>query len=565
MSLTKVTYSMIDTQVVNVKDYGATTSDTTGATNRAAIQAALDTGKSVLFEEFYTVNDTLYVNNNQRLFADKAWRNFSGAGLNFKFNASADKSCITGVDLTTRSLQGCVFENLLLNIDAACVFSNTITVNMISGSGRYIQIINCTGQNYSFAEIAQNLTSITAVSTTATVTKTNHGLSSGNVVRMVGVSTPEVAGDQVYNGIFTIQNVTANTFDYVMSGVPTNLTANINTFKSGYFAKVNNKNINFSSFLYLDPLKTGATDNGVAANYTPTFELLMTGCTTGNYYRDVNLQGRSPVTGGIGLIVACTFIGNQLNSINPDYNNKGGNIQTSNTSNLMLTNNILGSLANNITIAGDSANTGIQNNYYEGGNTGCRRIDINNASIYTLINEFSIDTSNGSVYDNSSGSYTAYGYFGIQLKSGSLLNRYEEGTWTPTYVPTAGAFGAITYNVQNGKYVVVGNQVTVTCLIATDAITIGTASGVIKISGLPFSMDFAGAGVNANYSDSACFSSSWGSGGDPNQVRMVSNTTYVTPQVVNSGAAPTSKTAANMATGAGGNYVSFTMTYKILV
>lgn len=71
MSLTKITYSMIDTQVVNVKDYGATTSDTNGATNRAAIQSALDTGKSVLFEEFYTVNDTLYVNPKQRLFRIK--------------------------------------------------------------------------------------------------------------------------------------------------------------------------------------------------------------------------------------------------------------------------------------------------------------------------------------------------------------------------------------------------------------------------------------------------------------------------------------------------------------
>jgi len=565
MSLTKVTYSMIDTQVVNVKDYGATTSDTTGTTNRAAIQAAIDTGKSVLFEELYTVNDTIYVNTNQRIFADKAWRNFSGAGLNFKFNATADKNCITGSDLTTRSLQGCVFENLILQMDASCVFSNTITVNMISAAGRYIQIINCSGQNYSFAELAQNVTSITAVSTTATVTKTAHGLSNGNVVRMVGVSTPEVPGDNVYNGIFTIQNVTANTFDYVMAGVPTNLTANIATFKSGYFAKVNSKNINFSSFLYLDPLKTGAVDNGLAANYTPTFELLMTGCTTGNWYRDVQLQGRSPTTGSIGLLVAPIFISNQLNSINPDYNNSGGNIQTSNTSNLMITNNIFGSLANNIRIAGDSNNTGIQNNYWESGNTGTRRISINNSSTNTLVNEFAIDSSNGSVYDNSSGSYTAYGYFGAQLKGGSLLDRYEEGVWTPQYEPTAGAFSVLTYGNQSGKYVVVGDHVTITCLISTDAITIGTASGNMKITNLPFSMDFAGNGTGVNYSDAGCYSVNWGSGGDPNQVRMISNTTYVIPQVVNSGAAPTSKTAANMATGAGGNYVSFTMTYKILV
>lgn len=566
MALTKVTYSMIDGPIVNVKDYGATTTDTVGATNRAAIQAAIDTGYTVMFDELYTVNDTIYVNPNQRLFSEKAWRDFKGAGMNFKFNASADKDCITGKNLTTRSMQGCVLENLILNIDAACVFSNTITVNMINAAGRYIQIINCSGQNYSFAEIDQNVASITAVGTTATVTRNNHGLSNGTVIRMVGVSTPQVPGDNVYNGVFTIQNVSTNTFDYVMSGTPTNLTANIATFKAGYFAKVNSKNINFSSFLYLDSLKTGAVDNGTYANYTATFELLMTGCTTGNFYRDVLLQGRSPTTGDIGLIVASTFIANQLNSINPDYNNKGGNIQTSNTSNLMVTNNIFGSLANNINIAGDSGNTGIQNNYYEGGNSGRRRITINNNTVATLVNEYSIDPANGSLFDNSTaGVYTAYGYHGLQLKGGSLLNKYEEGVWTPEYEPTTGAFTSITYQNQLGKYVVVGDQVTVTCLISTDALSVGTGSGDVKIIGLPFPMDYSGNGVGTNYSDQACFGINWGSGGEPNQVRMISNTSHVVAQVVNSGASPTTKTVANLSTGSGVNYVSFTMTYKRLI
>ncbi len=566
MSLTKVTYSMIDANVVNVKDYGATTSDTVGATNLAAIQAAIDTGKTVLFEELYTVNGTLYVNPNQRLYAEKAWRDFKGAGLNFKFNASADTNCITGKNLTTRSLQGCVFENLILQIDAACVFSNTITVNMISGSGRYIQIINCSGQNYSFAEIDQSVSSITAVGTTATVTRNNHGLSNGDVIRMVGVSTPAVAGDNVYNGVFTIQNVTTNTFDYVMSGTPTNLTANISTFKAGYFAKVNSKNINFSSFLYLDPLKTGAVDNGTYANYTATFELLMTGCTTGNWYRDVLLQGRSPTTGDIGLIVATTLIANQLNSINPDYNNKGGNVQVSNSSNLMVTNNIFGSLANNINIAGDSTSSGIQNNYYEGGNSGRRRVTINNNTAVSLVNEYAIDPTNGSLFDNSTaGDFTAYSYYGLQLRGGSLLSKYEQGVWTPEYAPTTGLFTSITYGNQNGKYVVVGDQVTVTCLISTDSLSVGTGSGDVRIVGLPFPMDFAGNAVGTNYSDQACFGANWGSGGEPNQVRMTSNTSRVVAQVVSSGASPTTKTVADMAVGSNSNYTSFTMTYKRLV
>jgi hypothetical protein len=555
---------MVDGPIVNVKDYGASTSDTIGATNRASIQAAIDTGYTVMFDELYTVNDTIYVNPNQRLFSEKAWRNFNGAGMNFKFNST---DCISGVNLTTRSMQGCILENLILNIDASCVFSDTITVNMISASGRYIQIINCSGQNYSFAEIDQNVTSITASGTTATVTRNGHGLSNGDVIRMVGVSTPQVAGDNVYNGVFTIQNVSANTFDYVMSGTPTNSTANISTYKAGYFPKVNNKNINFSSFLYLDPLKTGAADDGSAANYTATFELLMTGCTTGNFYRDVLLQGRSPTTGDIGLIVAPTFFANQLNSINPDYNNNGGNIQTSNTSNLMATNNIFGSLASNIYIAGDSGNTGIQNNYYEGGNTGRRRVIINNNTVNTLVNEFAIDPTNGSLFDNSSaGNFTSYSYYGLQLKGGSLLNRYDEGVWTPQYEPTTGAFTSITYGYQSGKYVIVGNEVTVTCLISVDALTVGTGSGIVKIVGLPFAIDWAGNGVGTNYVDAGCYSANWASASvQPNFVRGTSNTSYVTPQIVNSGAAPTALTVANMSTGGPGiNYVSFTMTYKVL-
>ena len=68
-----------------------------------------------------------------------------------------------------------------------------------------------------------------------------------------------------------------------------------------------------------------------------------------------------------------------------------------------------------------------------------------------------------------------------------LLNWYEEGTWTPTYVPSAGAFGAITYSsVTGGKYTRVGNTVYIQAFVRTDSITIGTASGVVLLGGLPF-------------------------------------------------------------------------------
>lgn len=67
-----------------------------------------------------------------------------------------------------------------------------------------------------------------------------------------------------------------------------------------------------------------------------------------------------------------------------------------------------------------------------------------------------------------------------------LLSDYEEGTWTPTFVPTSGAFDAITYVSTGGYYTKVGRLVTVTGRLRTNGITVGAASGGLFIGGLPF-------------------------------------------------------------------------------
>ena len=69
-----------------------------------------------------------------------------------------------------------------------------------------------------------------------------------------------------------------------------------------------------------------------------------------------------------------------------------------------------------------------------------------------------------------------------------LLDWYEEGTWTPAYAPATGAFDSVTYDtaVTGGKYTRIGNMVHVQGSIRTDAITVGTASGQVYITGLPF-------------------------------------------------------------------------------
>jgi hypothetical protein len=66
----------------------------------------------------------------------------------------------------------------------------------------------------------------------------------------------------------------------------------------------------------------------------------------------------------------------------------------------------------------------------------------------------------------------------------NLLDDYEEGTWTPEYegATTAGSF---TYDLQSGYYTKIGNLVTATFFIRTDAI-VSAAAGNLKIAGLPF-------------------------------------------------------------------------------
>jgi hypothetical protein len=72
------------------------------------------------------------------------------------------------------------------------------------------------------------------------------------------------------------------------------------------------------------------------------------------------------------------------------------------------------------------------------------------------------------------------------------LDDYEEGTWTPTYVPASGAFTSVTYASTSGNYTKIGNTVYFTFYIQTNAITVGSASGVIAIGGLPFAPSATG-------------------------------------------------------------------------
>jgi hypothetical protein len=71
----------------------------------------------------------------------------------------------------------------------------------------------------------------------------------------------------------------------------------------------------------------------------------------------------------------------------------------------------------------------------------------------------------------------------------NTLDDYEEGTFTPVYSPAGGAFTTLTYFAQTGKYTKIGNIVYFEINVFTNVVTVGTASGDLNISGLPFITD----------------------------------------------------------------------------
>ena len=72
--------------------------------------------------------------------------------------------------------------------------------------------------------------------------------------------------------------------------------------------------------------------------------------------------------------------------------------------------------------------------------------------------------------------------------TGETLDDYEVGTWTPTWAPTGGSFTNVNYVVQLGKYVKVGNLVTVWMHTNINGVITSGGSGGLRITGLPYAV-----------------------------------------------------------------------------
>jgi hypothetical protein len=91
------------------------------------------------------------------------------------------------------------------------------------------------------------------------------------------------------------------------------------------------------------------------------------------------------------------------------------------------------------------------------------------------------------------GQITAY-TTGISINLGgtgsaNALDDYEEGTWTPIFKGDGGD-PTCTYDIQGGKYIKIGQQVTAWFTLGTDASSGG--SGNLRVGGIPFTPDPSG-------------------------------------------------------------------------
>jgi hypothetical protein len=150
--------------------------------------------------------------------------------------------------------------------------------------------------------------------------------------------------------------------------------------------------------------------------------------------------------------------------------------------------------------------------------------------------------------------------FGGDTAAANALDDYEEGTWTPTYVPTTGAFTSVTYDAQtSGRYTKIGNVVYLQGTLRTDAITVGTAAGDVKVGGLPFTSISSTPNASVTVGYSAAFG-----GDEPNGGIAISNTSTIGLYYkATSNGDSVALDVTDLATGANTNYVIFQIFYTV--
>lgn len=151
---------------------------------------------------------------------------------------------------------------------------------------------------------------------------------------------------------------------------------------------------------------------------------------------------------------------------------------------------------------------------------------------------------------------------GSGTMTSELLDDYEEGTWTPTYVPETGSFTSITYDPFTfGRYTKVGRLCHAWGFIRTDAITLGTAGGLVYMGGFPFA---AKVGTGLANVGSITTVNAW-AGENPIAIRM--NTGNANQAIFQYRTSITGDDSTSLVTdlglGVDDNRVYFTITYEV--
>lgn len=140
-------------------------------------------------------------------------------------------------------------------------------------------------------------------------------------------------------------------------------------------------------------------------------------------------------------------------------------------------------------------------------------------------------------------------------KTSTLLNWYEEGTFTPTLTGSS-TNPTVTYSIQRGRYTRVGRLVTIECYVAWSAITGG--SGNIQVAGFPYTIDSntgASGGGAISYLDGFTFTA-----GRPAPGLLANaNTTTASVMCMGSGVSTQFIPVASVAAGV----IIFTFTYSV--
>lgn len=140
----------------------------------------------------------------------------------------------------------------------------------------------------------------------------------------------------------------------------------------------------------------------------------------------------------------------------------------------------------------------------------------------------------------------------------NTLDDYEEGTWTPVITFTTNGDLSVTYSAQAGGYVKIGKTVTIWMLISTSAFTHTTASGEMRITGLPFTA--AGSSRISGSLELQGFN--WPGGATQVTAGIPAATSYVRVIATGSGLSRVAITAADHPSGTNGVFVT-TISYEV--